>query len=169
MEQLRYLKRFNESNFDPKVLSWIKDNLDMIPINDSQYRMAKLEYDFAKLREFCEENLAYLIDEGYFVGVENLGDYSKIRFTFRGKNIIWNDIKDDFSPFLELLREKYDIDNRETEEVLVWARPEKKSDGSHYYFSIDELLNDKMENCGYPNFRPDLIRTIEIDVLNSKK
>lgn len=38
MEQLRYLKRFNESNFDPKVLSWIKDNLDMIPINDSQYQ-----------------------------------------------------------------------------------------------------------------------------------
>ncbi len=33
MEQLRYLKRFNESNFDPKVLSWIKDNLDIDPFS----------------------------------------------------------------------------------------------------------------------------------------
>ena len=130
---------------------------------------SKKGVDRDELREFCEMNLAYLLDEGYYVGVENLGDYSKIRFTNRGKDIIWSDIKDDFSPFIELLREKYDIDNRETEEVLIWARPEKKSDGNHYYFSIDELLNDKMESCGYPTFRTDLIRTIEIDVLNSEK
>jgi hypothetical protein len=145
---MKYLKRFNEAK--------------IIDTSSQELFISKLEY-------FCEENLAYLLDEGYYIGVENLGDYSKIRFTNRGKDIIWNDIKDDFSPFLELLREKYDIDNRETEEVLIWSRPEKKSDGDHYYFSIDELLNDEMENCGYPTFRPDLIRTIEIDVLNLEK
>ena len=145
---MKYLKRFNEA----KIID-----------TSSQ------ELFISKLEDFCEENLAYLLDEGYYVGVENLGDYSKIRFTNRGKDIIWSDIKDDFSPFIELLREKYDIDNRETEEVLIWARPEKKSDGNHYYFSIDELLNDKMESCGYPTFRTNLIRTIEIDVLNSEK
>jgi hypothetical protein len=145
---MKYLKRFNESKI----------------IDTSSH-----ELFISKLEDFCEESLAYLLDEGYYFNISDNGDYSKIRFTFRGKNIIWDDIKDDFSPFLELLREKYDIDNRETEEVLIWARPEKKSDGSHYYFSIDELLNDEMENCGYPNFRPDLIRTIEIDVLNSEK
>jgi hypothetical protein len=145
---MKYLKRFNES----KV------------IDTSSH-----ELFISKLEDFCQENLAYLLDEGYYFNISDNGDYSKIRFTNRGKNIIWSDIKDDFSPFLELLREKYDIDNRETEEVLIWARPEKKSDGNHYYFSIDELLNDKMENCGYPTFRPDLIRTIEIDVLNSEK
>lgn len=169
MELLRYLKRFNESNFDPKVLSWIKDNLDMIPINDSQYRMAKLEYDFAKLREFCEENLAYLIDEGYYVGVENLGDYSKIRITFKGKDIVWDNFKDDFLPFIELLREKYYIDNRDTEEVLIWARPKPKHGGHDpYYFSIDELLNDEV-NLSYSQFNSDLIQAIEIDVIDSEK
>jgi hypothetical protein len=145
---MKYLKGFNESKI----------------IDTSSH-----ELFISKLEDFCEESLAYLLDEGYYFNISDNGDYSKIRFTFRGKNIIWNDIKDDFSPFLELLREKYDIDNRETEEVLIWARPEKKSDGSHYYFSIDELLNDEMENCGYPTFRPDLIRTIEIDVLNLEK
>lgn len=168
---MKYLKRFNESNFDPKVLSWIKDNLDMIPINDSQYRMAKLEYDFAKLKEFCEKNLAYLIDEGYYFDVESLGDYSKIRITFKGKDIVWDNIKDDLLPFIELLREKYDIDNRETEEVLIWARPKNRNTFSKYdpyYFSIDELLNDEI-NLVYSNFNSDLIQTIEIDVLDSEK
>jgi hypothetical protein len=138
---MKYLKRFNES----KV------------IDTSSH-----ELFISKLEDFCQENLAYLLDEGYYFNISDNGDYSKIRFTFRGKNIIWNDIKDDFSPFLELLREKYDIDNRETEEVLIYA-------GAHYYFSIDELLNDNMKNFGYHNFRPDLIKSIEIDVLNSEK
>ena len=139
----------------------------MVPISDSQYRMAKLEYDFAKLIEFCEENLAYLIDEGYYVRVFNKGDYSKIRITFKGKDIVWDSFKDDFLPFIELLREKYDIDNRETEEVLIWARPSSGViDGGNdpYYFSINELLNDKI-NLSYSQFNSDLIHAIDIDVV----
>ena len=49
--------------------------------------------------------------------VLRLYDYSKIIISLN-KDIVWDNIKDDFSPFLELLREK-DIDNRETEEVLI--------------------------------------------------
>lgn len=144
---MKYLKRFNESN----------------------------DVFIDKLEDFCEKNLAYLLDDGYYFNISDNGDYSKIRITNRGKDIIWDNFKDDFLPFLELLEDKYIIDNRETEEVLIWARPKPKHGGQSYsiahcyYFSIDELLNGEMENCGYPNFRPDLIRTIEIDVLNSEK
>jgi hypothetical protein len=159
--------------FNKEHANFLKDHyISLNPDKEVPFVMNYITYK--RGTDILEESQQFklcidLLDEGYYFNISDNGDYSKIRFTNRGKDIIWSDIKDDFSPFLELLREKYDIDNRETEEVLIWGRPEKKSDGNHYYFSIDELLNDEMENCGYPTFRPDLIRTIEIDVLNLEK
>lgn len=85
MEQLRYLKRFNES-------------ID-----------SKLDFQM-KLKSFSEEYLAYLIDEGYSVSVRTWGTNLKVvlhtnqKFAFS-----WSDIKDDFISFYEMLKEKYSL------------------------------------------------------------
>jgi hypothetical protein len=63
------------------------------------------------LEIFCEENLAYLLDEGFKVKVRK--EYKEVKieihkFYFPNwTKFTWNDVKDDLIPFLEVLREKY--------------------------------------------------------------
>jgi hypothetical protein len=117
---MKFLRKFNEStDFDPEVLAWTKDNLDMIPIDDKQYKMAKAEYNEAMLREYCEMNLAYLIDEGFYIDIHwNGGGYYNIilrkSLTTNGNGVHtsyfkWNDIKDHYIPFILRIQKIYKL------------------------------------------------------------
>jgi hypothetical protein len=65
-----------------------------------------------ELQDFCDMNLAYLIDEGFKTTIESY-KYSKIiYFTKIGKDyesetFEWKEIKNSFIPFLTLLDRKY--------------------------------------------------------------
>lgn len=116
---MKFLRKFNEStDFDPEVLAWTKDNLDMIPIDDKQYKMAKAEYNEAMLREYCEMNLAYLIDEGFFIDIHwNGGGYYNIilRKSLTNQHGVhtsyfkWDDIKDHYIPFILRIQKSYKL------------------------------------------------------------
>ena len=117
---MKFLRKFNEStDFDPEVLAWTKDNLDMIPIDDKQYKMAKAEYNEAMLREYCEMNLAYLIDEGFFIDIHwNGGGYYNIilrkslttnQHGVHTSYFKWDDIKDHYIPFILRIQKSYKL------------------------------------------------------------
>ena len=117
---MKFLRKFNESlDFDPEVLAWTKDNLDMIPIDDKQYKMAKAEYDTAMLKDYCEINLAYLIDEGFFIDVHShsVGYYSitlrrSLTTNQHGVHTSyfrWDDIKDHYIPFIQRIKNTYKL------------------------------------------------------------
>ena len=64
------------------------------------------------LRSFCNDNLAYLIDEGFKVKVDRTeNNQVKIeihKFYFPNwTKFTWDDVKDDVIPFLDILRDKY--------------------------------------------------------------
>jgi hypothetical protein len=77
-----YLKKFNESN------STKKD----------------------EILKFCEENLGYLLDSGFGVIVVERADDLNIEFD-RGDSKLfkWEDIMDDFVPFIELFDMKFGL------------------------------------------------------------
>ena len=117
---MKFLRKFNESlDFDPEVLAWTKDNLDMIPIDDKQYKMAKAEYNEAMLREYCEMNLAYLIDEGFYIDIHwNGGGYYNIilrkslttnQHGVHTSYFKWDDIKDHYIPFILRIQKSYKL------------------------------------------------------------
>ena len=117
---MKFLRKFNEStDFDPEVLAWTKDNLDMIPIDDKQYKMAKAEYNKAMLRDYCEMNLAYLIDEGfYIIYIRSGGGYYNVilrkslttnRHGVFTTDFLWDDIKDHYIPFILRIQKKYKL------------------------------------------------------------
>jgi hypothetical protein len=70
----------------------------------------------SKLSEFCKDSLALLVDDGYYIrvytktdrddeyviSIKKVIDFSNVGFDF-------NDIKDEFIPFYEMLKEKYDL------------------------------------------------------------
>ena len=68
--------------------------------------------DSFELKDFCETNLAYLIDEGTEVDITNTGLFNgiglyEIRITSNYKE--WSSIKDHMIPFLTRLQNKYNI------------------------------------------------------------
>ena len=91
-----YLKNFNESN-----------------------------YDITEIQEFCNNNLAYLIDDGFKIniqtnatsGVSSLMDYEyriSIKNSYdnlgtRNKKFSWESVKDEIVPFLLVLNDKYEV------------------------------------------------------------
>lgn len=73
------------------------------------------EYELNQLKEFCNENLVSLIDEGYYLffdeselnGVKiflSNDEKQNDATTFK-----WSDVKDEFIPFLEMLISKYNV------------------------------------------------------------
>ena len=67
-----------------------------------------------EVRDFCEENLAYLLDDDYHIECSNKRINSdnliKINlYRYRGNYFNWIDVKNDFLPFLELLKSKYTL------------------------------------------------------------
>jgi hypothetical protein len=151
---MKYLKKFNESNFDPTILSWAEKNLDMIPINDNQYKMCKLEYDSEKIKEFCEDNLAYLKDSGFYLTYSSGSKFGDSNFpvfsVYLRKHsgfFKWGEIVDDFVPFLQILSDRY---------KLLKLEPTSKRDKHSkkcsiifndyhyaYRYSLDDLVNDR--------------------------
>ena len=112
---MKHLKRFNESLTDDEV---------------------------EELKDFCESSLAYLLDDGYYVYIQrewNVGFH--VLFGLPNDNFFWNDVKDYYIPFLQLLSRRYKLVGR-VNQVLV-----SSTDGENYY-SYDYLTKD-----GYKGFR----------------
>lgn len=116
--------------------------------NESLEENDKLDYLF-ELQDFCETSLVYLLDKGYEVSIFNdtlnithielhLGDKDS------SQNFYWNDVKDYYIPFLQLLSRRYKLDtyfskfhNRRSNVHQVFFNADKSS-----YCSLDKVIND---------------------------
>ena len=103
---MRYLLKFNEAKFKPAGTV------------EAVYRHKLRSYSrlFSDIKEFIEEELSYLKDEGFdirFVSVnKNLhpGYYNSIEIKkSNDSKFTWDEIKSDFIPFLEKLMIKYEL------------------------------------------------------------
>lgn len=122
---MKYLHKFNENNTQSESLTEIKN--------------------------FCNTNLAYLMDEGFkldfLVRKNRIG--SQVHKTVRvllNKNgisdpnlFIWNDIKDDFIPFITLLSEKYKLFALNNKKEISFNFFDNKSKYDEVKFSIEDL------------------------------
>jgi hypothetical protein len=105
-----------------------------------------------ELKDFCETNLAYLMDEGFEISCD---DNQYINLYLPGKspyganpNAIrikdpfdWNDIKDHFIPFLQLLSRRYELKNfghRPSDYVVLFQGDRNK------YATVEQVINDDL-------------------------
>lgn len=66
-----------------------------------------------ELIKFCNDNLAFLIDEGFRVLIDETPGYTYISIDRKDHNIFnWIDYKDDLIQFIRYLYEKYHYDER---------------------------------------------------------
>jgi hypothetical protein len=106
------------------------------PFNESQ----------ESVKEFCDTNLAYLIDEGFVFDIAkgNLTNDYIVRLRKRGSYFKWTDIKNDFIPFMNIIQNEYKLQNNHlqitrsnNEELLVKI---SKLDNLINYWDIKSII-----------------------------
>lgn len=125
------------SNVNPRsqVFEEIKVKVNKLPLNESFDRWSRDQK--AELKDYCEDNLAYLMDEGFKIRIgqniaPNAVNYDEklykqgitlipnpelhnvsIQITKRWmeekEDFFWNDVEDQIIPFIMRLEKKYDI------------------------------------------------------------
>lgn len=120
---MKHLKRFNESN----------EELD--------------------LKEFCDENLAFLLDKGIEIDIEyTIYGYYEVIIHKNMHNFKWNDVKYDIIPFIILLNEKFVIvpndnpynakDYPEGKKLMICMYNADDVEETIRYYDMDEI-NDE--------------------------
>lgn len=124
-----------------------------------------------ELQKFCNENLAYLIDEGFEVKVEKYSSwlckkgfkikFSKVERDFpnlidveKDSSFFWRNIKNDFIPFFELLNEIYEIcptnrdymqtyhlNNDADNLIIEFETPRYIYEHLHFFYNKEKILS----------------------------
>ena len=118
------------------------------------------------LKDFCEVNLAYLLDEDFIVDIDSrFGTTGNVSFDLkRESGFTWDEIKDHFIPFLQRLSNKYVIIDR----IMISFQ----GTGIRYNVAcakdtlpVESLIND---NIGTALPSETLIRSIFMRIVDEK-
>lgn len=134
---MKYLKTFETIDFN-----------DIFSLNGSR---AKRE----ELKDFCELYLAYLMDDSIKelkVGKPTLLQTEKyvcynVEIYFN-KSVQWNQIKDQFIPFLQMVQKEYGFreDNKDKMCFIAWEVQGLNNLSISIPYTLQELLDDKVES-----------------------
>jgi hypothetical protein len=103
---------------------------------------------YLKIKEDSENNLAYLLDDGYQVNCKD--DLRYITVTMNVLvgdakpyvNLHWSNIKDDFISYLEYMNDKYNIEYIELKKYIPdYTKDKVVFVGRDKFFTIEELEN----------------------------
>ena len=120
------------------------------------------------LQDFCEMNLAYLMDEGLRVFVDEIDDYPlDLILSFRSvENKNWSVIKDHIIPFFIRLQRKYEFDSNIEFDIIFY----NGGDVGTYtdYSTTDNIINDVINRDWTKDNPYYKIRSIKIKVKGEK-
>ena len=111
------------------------------------------------LKEFCEMNLVYLMDEDFIVDIDSrFGTTGNVSFNLKRElGFTWNEISDHFIPFLQRLSNKYVIIDR----IMISFQ----GTGTRDTLPVESLIND---NIGTALPSETLIRSIFMRIVDEK-
>jgi hypothetical protein len=118
--------------------------------NARAYNYISFENKYDLLKEFCDDNLAYLKDAGFVYKVDesvvNLYNSNQevcIKIIRRDlKEFTWEDVKYDLIPFVQLLRRKYSMKRK-----FRYYKPSTNlHNGIQNESNITEIINDTIPN-----------------------
>jgi hypothetical protein len=128
--------------------------------------------DVDELRDFCETNLAYLLDEGFeidpnshnnyippfYIKIYNVDERNERGHIRTYNTIEWDNIKDHFIPFISRLNTTYNIESNIFFVYQENGRADVRSDFKR--IGLDDILNDVVPNQSF--------HTISIKLHNKK-
>jgi hypothetical protein len=136
-----------------------------------------LDEETEELQEFCDMNLAYLIDEGFKIKIVS-DKYSKRLYFTKGngegydsETFEWDEIKNSFIPFLTLLERRYGSSYRLGESMyrlLTITYVEFNDEGERCGLDTDMISLDDIIDVNDGDVGIDSIICIEIILRNQK-
>lgn len=100
---------------------------------------------YLEILDFCEENLAYLMDDGFNVSVQSDSFNGQIDWEIRlrnSENLQWNYIENHLVPFFIHLDKEFELCNiSNTHAKLEFFVKEYGINNGYKWFSIQDLLN----------------------------
>ena len=123
--------------------------------------------EVVELIDFCETSLAYLMDAGFDISCEEvllskyLDKYLQLSLPEKSPSRVpqgdtfdrygsdkdpfdWNDIKDHFIPFLQLLSRRYELKNFGASDYVVLFQGDKNK-----YATVEQVINDDLPTAVY--------------------
>ena len=105
-----------------------------------------LNINITELQNFCNDNLAYLIDDGFKVKCtshrtfKESGYYSRVGINKPYNIYNWYDVRDDIIPFISTLSKEYNI--------LPYVYFYISTEAGHRdkMIKLDDIVNDRLEN-----------------------
>ena len=94
------------------------------------------------LKDFCEMNLVYLMDEDFIVDIDSrFGTTGNVSFNLkRESGFTWDEIKDHFIPFLQRLSNKYVIIDR----IMISFQGTGVNTETRVESRVESLINDNI-------------------------
>ena len=119
---MKYLKKFNES-------------VDIESLNT-----------VLELKSFTEDCLAYLLDDGLEVEVQNAYKQEgyEISLFNSTREFSWRQIKDYYIPFIQLLSNRYDLVSTHSSIDTFVVKIAAHYSG-YYYYTYDDIINDRID------------------------
>lgn len=114
----------------------------------------KESINIGELKTFCTDHLAYLLDIGFRVMVDD--NYMTIFNDNKGRawnerTFIWNDVKDDIIPFLIIIKEKFNYKTVYLDYYMDENGPNFLAGINTSKLDIDNLINDSIEDIKIAN------------------
>ena len=95
-----------------------------------------------ELQDFCESNLAYLLDEAELQVIPSPGGWHELHLIriLLNEPKRWDEIKDHMIPFLTRLVSKYEISNQPFRDLNTWTakKDPSKVENIRLYISFDD-------------------------------
>ena len=115
------------------------------------------------LQDFCEMNLAYLIDEELDISIRlvrgGLGLSFKLTLELNENPRLWNDIKDHMIPFLTRLSNQYEIKKYpriDRKDIMIGVTRDLEAAKNHWphrktelFYQVNKLINDDTKSGLY--------------------
>jgi len=159
-DNFRYIKDNFEEELDDQPLNKVS-YIDIFLSGEKDGLNESLSQK-EELEDFCDTHLAYLTDEGFYIDYEELYGghctYVTIRHSKREDNkysndFSWNEIKDRFIPFLQMLSKEYKLFNFHFEdiackkdEVVCMDDFISKTWRKRTYYSYEDVIEDTINS-----------------------
>jgi hypothetical protein len=96
-----------------------------------------------ELKEFCEEYLAYLIDEGFEIEIVSEDGLEFVRiYDYQDRPFQWSDVKEHFIPFLRMLELNYNLEDKRNGNLVCFDY----LPSGHRMYNLNQILNDNLRN-----------------------
>jgi hypothetical protein len=92
-----------------------------------------------ELKEFCEEYLAYLMDEGFEIEIVSEDGLEFVHIYYQDKSFQWSEVKDHFIPFLKMLEINYNLEEKRNGNLVCFDYLH-----NHRMYNLNQILNDNL-------------------------